>query len=75
MDENHTGFQDDLGEFDDEIGRLQHERTQKQLPPVPGLRIEELIRDMSEARSYTPFEVEKHSHELWMSLKEYEQSI
>jgi len=47
MDENHTEFQDDIFEFDDEIERLEYERRQNKLPHVPGLQIEKLIRDMS----------------------------
>ena len=77
MDENHTEFQDDLFQFDDGIERLEYEKTVNKLPPVPGLRIEKLIRDMSNSieASYTPLEVQKYSYELWMSLKEYEESI
>jgi hypothetical protein len=47
MDENHTEFQDDLFQFDDGIERLEYEKRENKLPPVPGLRIEKLIRDMS----------------------------
>ena len=45
------------------------------MPQVPGLQMEKLIREMSDETEYVPDELHKYSCELWMSLREYEESI
>lgn len=59
-------------DFDVQIEELECEKKEKDLPPVPGLAIERIIKEMSKQETTTSWELEVYSNELALSLREYE---